>query len=77
MIAAICVLAYFVVTLTAALVYLGFERSLAKDEWFAIAMFALCPPLWIAICLIVQAAQRRIRKRKIERMNKQRKEDKQ
>lgn len=63
MIVAICILAYFIVTLIIALIYVCCESGFAKDEWFAIIMFVLCPPVWIAICEIAHAIGRKRNKK--------------
>lgn len=70
MIVAVCILAYFVVTLTAALIWACYASGFHKDEWFAITIFALCPPLWLVILKVGRAIIRRREKKRREEAKK-------
>ena len=70
MIIAVCILAYFVVTLTAALIWACYDSGFHKDEWFAITMVVLCPPLWRVILKVGRAIIRRREKKRREEARK-------
>lgn len=73
MIIAVCILAYFVVTLTAALIWACYASGFHKDEWFAITMFALCPPLWLVVLKVGRAIIRRREKKRREEARRSKK----
>lgn len=64
MIITICILAYFIVTLIIALIYVCYVNEFTIDEWLGIMMFVLCPPLWFVICKIAQAIRHKRNKKR-------------
>lgn len=68
MIIATCILSYFVITLAFTLVYVCCEYKLSKDEWLAVVMLVICPPVWIALCYIVRAIKKIKQKKKTKRI---------
>lgn len=64
---AVCILAYFVVTLAFTLIYVCYEFKISKEEWVAVIMLVLCPPIWILLCYIVRGIKKAITKKKIKK----------
>lgn len=69
MIIAIGILTYFIITLAFTLFYVCYECEFLKDEWLAVIMLVLCPPIWVALCYIVRAIRKAKRKAKINKIN--------